>query len=666
MIQGLRLYSASAVSVQLCLLFCLLFFRVQVLAAEVDSEGSELPRTGQRTCYSEEGEIIDHTDTGQDGDLQAGVPWPEPRFTRNGDGTISDHLTGLMWLGDGSCLGYLSWQTADEKATRVNEQVLDGRCPGYKADYEDWRLPEIRELETLVNAEAANNAMWLSSRGFSSVKKGPYWSRTVGPNPYRAWVIDMDTGKVLRSPKVKNSNVLLVRREKSGIALVPGGDPPAEIDQRFTDSGNGTVIDSVSGLMWLKDANCLGRVDWQASLEKADLFNDNAENFDCTDYRAPYQDWALPNRHELRSLIDHGYDMPALPSDHPFMDIKPRYWTSTSFAADPEKAYLMNTGWGDLLTVDKSEKNNVLLVRPVGGRADRARMPDKTQTPEIESEDYLLRPLGGYIAIDWPATRFTRHGDGTIIDNVTGLMWLRDANCFGRRTRNNALRGARLLNENPRRFDCEEYTGEYNDWHIPSFATLLELAEAAEGESAAWLNRQGAVNVQARDYWSTKENYYNLYHGWAVNFQDGEPRNYPESFKLYVWPVRTTRVVGPITPEPVIKANGKTGEIQLEKGKELVLAVAVDEVKTTPPAVYGLYYEAPDGRIRWLDSSGRWRDEKTVMHSGLLFQLDDYPVFRADTIHSEVGKYTFHFSVEVTVNPDLSPTYSDTIEVTVE
>ena len=45
----------------------------------------------------------------QDGDLQLGVNWPNPRFTKNGDGTVKDELTGLVWLEDASCLGPMNW-----------------------------------------------------------------------------------------------------------------------------------------------------------------------------------------------------------------------------------------------------------------------------------------------------------------------------------------------------------------------------------------------------------------------------------------------------------------------------------------------------------------------------------------------------------------------------
>jgi len=50
----------------------------------------QLPQTGQARCYDSAG-------TGQDGDIRAGVAWPVPRFMDNGDGTVTDNLTGLIW-----------------------------------------------------------------------------------------------------------------------------------------------------------------------------------------------------------------------------------------------------------------------------------------------------------------------------------------------------------------------------------------------------------------------------------------------------------------------------------------------------------------------------------------------------------------------------------------
>jgi len=56
---------------------------------------TQVPKTGQTTKYSD----------GDDGDLQKCVAWPDPRFTDNGDGTVTDNLTGLIWLKEANHIG---------------------------------------------------------------------------------------------------------------------------------------------------------------------------------------------------------------------------------------------------------------------------------------------------------------------------------------------------------------------------------------------------------------------------------------------------------------------------------------------------------------------------------------------------------------------------------
>jgi hypothetical protein len=59
---------------------------------------AQVPKTGQTKCYNASGTEILCSSTGQDGELQKGVDWPSPRFTDNSNGTVTDNLTGLIWL----------------------------------------------------------------------------------------------------------------------------------------------------------------------------------------------------------------------------------------------------------------------------------------------------------------------------------------------------------------------------------------------------------------------------------------------------------------------------------------------------------------------------------------------------------------------------------------
>ena len=92
-------------------------------------------------------------------------------------------------------------------------------------------------------------------------------------------------------------------------------------DPRFTDNGDETVTDNLTGLMWSKDAQLIsGERSFQDALSSC-----NELEF------ADYTDWRLPNMRELLSLIDYGNKWPALASDHPFLNVVSwNYQSSTS------------------------------------------------------------------------------------------------------------------------------------------------------------------------------------------------------------------------------------------------------------------------------------------------------------------------------------------------
>ena len=90
-----------------------------------------VPVTGQTTSYT----------TGDDGDLQMGIPWPFPRFTDNEDGTVTDNLTHLMWTKNAQQIpGIMTWYAA---VNACNDLIF--------ADYDDWRLPNAKELLSLID-----------------------------------------------------------------------------------------------------------------------------------------------------------------------------------------------------------------------------------------------------------------------------------------------------------------------------------------------------------------------------------------------------------------------------------------------------------------------------------------------------------------------------------
>lgn len=141
-------------------------------------------RTGQTTCYDVAGKAVACAGTGQDGESQAGVA---RRFTDNGDGTIVDHATGLVWeklSDDGSIHDYTTtYAWADAFASKVAALNSAGF-----AGHDDWRLPNILELESLRNFGAADPSVFsvfdsacaadCSLTSCSCTQAGYYWSST--------------------------------------------------------------------------------------------------------------------------------------------------------------------------------------------------------------------------------------------------------------------------------------------------------------------------------------------------------------------------------------------------------------------------------------------------------------------------------------------------------
>ena len=158
-----------------------------------------LPQTGQQSSYG----------GSDDGTLQKGVVWPTPRFTDNGNGTITDQLTALVWLKDANCFGLLSWTAALTVTTNLTGGacgLTDGSIAGA------WRLPNRKELKSLINWQQSANSAWLNSMGFTNVLADYYWSSsTVANNPPAAWKQNLLNGYMSSDGKLNKAYLLPVR-----------------------------------------------------------------------------------------------------------------------------------------------------------------------------------------------------------------------------------------------------------------------------------------------------------------------------------------------------------------------------------------------------------------------------------------------------------------------
>ncbi|MFC1590886.1 DUF1566 domain-containing protein [Thermodesulfobacteriota bacterium] len=146
-------------------------------------DGVSVARTGQTISYA----------VGDDGDHEAGVATPNPRFTDNADGTVNDNRTGLIWMKNANCFGTQTWANAITAGNTVNSGecgLSDGSAEG------DWRLPNLFELESLRDMGNHNPAL-PTGHPFTGVQSTFYWSGTsYSNNTVYAFDVDMYSGIV--------------------------------------------------------------------------------------------------------------------------------------------------------------------------------------------------------------------------------------------------------------------------------------------------------------------------------------------------------------------------------------------------------------------------------------------------------------------------------------
>ena len=159
-----------------------------------------VPQTGQTNSYV----------TGDDGYWHKGVAWPTPRFTDNQNGTVTDNLTGLIWMKNANYFGPKKWQDAVSAANGLASgpgelDLKDGSKPG------DWRLPNIRELQSLVDydrgGDVSGPAVPVPNPFTGVVWENRYWSSTndnADTSNTSAWWLGFDLGFVGTDDKTTN------------------------------------------------------------------------------------------------------------------------------------------------------------------------------------------------------------------------------------------------------------------------------------------------------------------------------------------------------------------------------------------------------------------------------------------------------------------------------
>jgi len=315
-------------------------------------------QTGQTTCHDPGGIAVPCTGSGQDGEFHRGLLWPEPRFEVHG-AIVFDRLTELSWTQNATpCELPMTWREALAFVAGMNRERALG-CS-------DWRLPNRRELRSLVSHQTCRPAL-PEGHPFVNIFAGWYWSATSAAGaPAHAWYVDMDGGRMFYGGKDQSFLVWPVQGESRMLpatgqtlcysdqgAVVPcaGTGQDGEFrrgipwpEPRFDARGE-IVLDRLTGLIWRRAASLApAGVSWQEALAAVARLNlDDGAG------------WRLPNINELESLADGAAANPALPSGHPFAQVRDVYWSSTTSQYEPDWAWALYLDKGAVGVGQKSQ-----------------------------------------------------------------------------------------------------------------------------------------------------------------------------------------------------------------------------------------------------------------------------------------------------------------------
>ena len=252
--------------------------------------------------------------------------------------------------------------------------LADAANAAGQCGYGDWRVPTSQELLGLVDA-GATTAPLIDTGFFAGTQARNHWADAVATDSSQAWYVSFADGLSAFDNKLNPYAKAFHTR------LVRGGTAaPAECDsdnaQRYVDHGNGTITDTRTGLMWQRcadgqlGADCrTGTPTAHASFAAA-LGRAKEVNADATGAGRGHDDWRVPNRNELASLVQPSCAAPAINRlRFPVTPDKPTtapFWTSSPWIASPAgkaMVWAVQFNDGSVLPVDATSDHHLRLVR---------------------------------------------------------------------------------------------------------------------------------------------------------------------------------------------------------------------------------------------------------------------------------------------------------------
>lgn len=288
---------------------------------------------------------------------------------------------------------------------------------------------------------------------------------------------------------------------------------------RFVERSHFIIEDELTGLHWAKSGSLFEfPISWEESLVLIEEMNSRAT--------FGRNDWRLPNRRELRSLIDHSTKKPALPHDHPFVDVNLGwYWTSTTAARNRAYAWYLHFEGGRMFY---GRKTDFYWAWPVAGNSSVLPRTGEMPSAENQEEETVNKPgTDGSIGAGnaWPEKRF-RAGGNSVLDELTGLVWF-GGDDFAHRLFNWSESFAAVK-------DLAQSTGQ--PWRLPTINELESLVDVSCFGPA--LPRQHPFAVDLNGFWSSTTSGYEKDWSFVLYMDKGAVGvGYKQNRVFYLWPV---------------------------------------------------------------------------------------------------------------------------------
>lgn len=285
------------------------------------------------------------------------------------------------------------------------------------------------------------------------------------------------------------------------------------------------VHDLATDLVWTKNANPNDfPLSWQDALDLIKQYN--VENF------LGYNDWRLPNRRELRSIMGYQSRKPSLPKGHPFNNVFLNwYWSSTTAAIDPAYAWYVHLEGARMFY---GRKDQFYLVWPVRGNPASV----LARTGQQLCFDCLGNTInctdsgqdaGLAIGIEWPESRFEKNSE-IVHDTLTGLDWPVCADA-SRGEPVNWREALELIQD----FNKKSYMG-VNTWRLPNINELESLVDCSQHTPALPIHHP--FNDYQEGYWSSTTSFFETDWAWVLYMHKGACGvGHKPGKEFFVWPV---------------------------------------------------------------------------------------------------------------------------------